>query len=287
MMPMRCTFEKSMEVVGAGLFSGRPCMVHMHPGQGGLVLTRAGSDEQIPVHISSLAPQPQGVPARNTTLSAGSASIMTVEHLLSAIVGMGITDAHIEFDGPEAPIGDGSAGLFVDAIRRAGVRSLDHSSIAPITLLREVIVESGPARIIARPRQMPGCSYTYHLDYEQPGSIPSQQATFETDFTTAAFDRYATEIAPARTFCLLAEAQAMRAMGLFQSLSPRDMLVFGDDGPIDNALRFENEPARHKVLDLMGDLALVGRPLQLDIIAHRAGHALNHQLARAILAEAE
>jgi UDP-3-O-acyl N-acetylglucosamine deacetylase len=283
-MPTRQTLAQPVEIAGTGLFTGRPVVLRIAPTAAGTGVTfaRAGAEAPISAHIASLAPQPPGIPARNTSLAAApGATILTVEHLLSALVGLNITDALIEVDGPEIPIGDGSAAIFVEALARAGTRLLE-SQIEPLTIDREIVVESGGSRITARPRATPGCRYTFELDYG-PGPIGAQTATFEMDSTEGSAARYTAEIAPARTFCLQAEAEAMRAMGLFTSLTPRDMLVFGPEGPIENTLRFTNEPARHKLLDLIGDLALTARPLQMDITATRAGHALNHAMARALL----
>lgn len=288
----RRTLSRTAEVVGTGLFTGRPAILRMRSAPAGTDLVFRRSDlresqatpDYIPAHISALAPQPAGIPARNTNLGAHPAGIITVEHILSAITGLGITDALLELDGPEVPIGDGSAAMFVEAIQRAGVQELDagpEHALAPLTIDREITVRAGAAHITARPRQIPGCRYTYELDFGG-GPIPAQSASFEIDHAPS--ETYIREIAPARTFCLEAEARAMRNMGLFTKLTPRDMLVFGDNGPIDNTLHFDNEPARHKLLDLIGDLALAGRPLQLDITAVRAGHSLNHELARALLA---
>jgi UDP-3-O-acyl N-acetylglucosamine deacetylase len=273
------------ELTGHGLFTGRPALLRIQPAVAGCGITFRRTDVKdaplIPARIEALAPHPTGMPARSTNLAAPGmphAGIMTVEHLLSALAGMGSADCLVEIDGPEVPIGDGSASPFVEAIRRAGINR-DAPPPAPLTLDREIIVEAGDARIVARPRSRPGFCFTYQLDYGA-GPILPQSATFEGDNTPAAADTYAAQIAPARTFCLEREAQAMRAMGLFTNLMPRDMLVFGERGPIDNELRFDNEPARHKLLDLIGDLALAGRPLQIDVVATRSGHSLNHALAR-------
>lgn len=203
---------------------------------------------------------------------------MTAEHVLSALCAMGVTDVLLEIDGPEVPIGDGSAAMFVEAIERAGLQ--DHGEpLPPLVIDREITVQAGNGRISAMPRQAAGWRFRYELDYGPTGPIPAQAAEHEGPDAAA----YAREIAPARTFCLQSEAEAMRAMGLFTALTPRDMLVFGPSGPIDNELRFENEPARHKLLDLIGDLSLAGRPLQVDVVAVRAGHALNHEMARRLI----
>ncbi len=275
----RRTLAAPASIPGRGLFTGKACTFTIAPaGPGsGIVLRRAGGT--IPATIAHLAPQPAGMPARNTIIAGPAGPFITTEHALSALVGLGVTDAVLDLDAPEFPIGDGSAAFIVQAVLRAGLRELP-GTIAPMTLTREITVEGAGSRITARPRSAPGCSYTYELDYGPDTPIPAQRASFE--LLPRSTD-YAQAVAPARTFCLQAEAEQMRAAGLFEGLSPRDLLVIGPDGPIDNAYRFENEPARHKLLDLIGDLALVGRPIQADITATRAGHALNHQLARALV----
>jgi UDP-3-O-acyl-N-acetylglucosamine deacetylase len=289
----RCTVAFAAEVKGMGLFSARPAMVRVLPAEAGAGLRFRRVDlpgsPVIKAHISSLAKQPEGVPARNTTLAASggggaaSAIVMTTEHVLSALFGIGITDAIIEIDGPEVPIADGSALPFAQEIAPEPI-----GEINPLIPLEPVVVRSGEATIVATPRARPGCSFTYHLDYGAGAPISKQSATFARG-TEAHMDSrddpYFTQVAPARTFCLESEARAMRDSGLFKHLSERDMLVIGPKGPIDNTLRFENEPARHKLLDLIGDLAIVGRPIQADIVATRSGHALNHEIARALLEE--
>jgi len=284
------TLLSTAAVQGFGLFTSKPASVFILPGEPGrgIVFRRADHSLAIPADTAHLAPQPPGVPARNTTLAAAHhtppITVLTTEHILSALVGLGITDAIIELDGPEVPIMDGSAQPFVEAIRKAGIESDQAPQRGPLTLTREIVIESGPARIVARPRAAPGASYTYELDYGSGAPIAAQTATWTREAAgSGSAATYAREVAPARTFCLEAEAQQMRAMGLFKDLSPRDMLVIGAHGPIDNSYRFENEPARHKLLDLIGDLALIGRPIQADITATRAGHAMNHALAKAVV----
>jgi len=279
----RRTLINEAVVEGRGLFTGRPVTARFLAAAAGtgIVFRRIdlAGGPTIPALIASVAPAPEGIPARNTTLRDGSADVLTVEHALSALAGLGITDTIIEVSGPELPIGDGAASLFATALWAAGLRYAGEE-VAPLRIEREVeVVGKGGATIIARPRIAPGSSYTYELDYGSVGGpIPTQSATLDTGRGD-----YIRDIAPARTFCTQAEAEAMKRAGLFARLSPRDMLVIGADGPIDNQYRFDNEPSRHKVLDLMGDLALVGCPIQADITARRAGHALNHAMARALI----
>lgn len=284
MIPRR-TLISAARLSGVGLFTGKQGQVAFLPAQGGegITIRRTDSPGAAPATLASLAEPPPGIPARNTTLRAG-AEILTVEHIMSALAGLGITDVAIEVTGPELPIMDGSAEPFVRALWAAGLRYAG-MDVAPLRLQREVAVTGKDgATVVAKPRPQTGASYTYELDYGPGGVISPQSATLDTARPDASYLR---NVAPARTFCTEAEAAAMAKAGLFKHLTARDMLVIGPQGPIDNAYRFENEPARHKLLDLIGDLSLVGRPIQAEIIAHKSGHALNHAMARALLEAAE
>jgi UDP-3-O-[3-hydroxymyristoyl] N-acetylglucosamine deacetylase len=284
----------TVSIAGVGLFSGKPGRVAITPAPPGhgISIRRVGSlSASTPLTINFLSTLPEhtclppGVAGRNSSISSREGEgFATVEHLLSALAGLGIADAIIELDGPEVPIGDGSAAAFVEAIRCGGwqlVATSGNAPVAPLVLHNpvEVIDPRTNARTRAIPRDRPGTSYSYLLDYGDASTFPRQSAEFD-----SARDDYAKEVAPARTFSLLNEAMAMQARGMFTHLTPRDMLVLDAMGrPIDNTLRFENEPARHKLLDLIGDVALLGRPLQADIVAERSGHALTHALVREIL----
>lgn len=281
MIPRRSLINAAT-IKGRGLFTGVEAEVTFRPALAGNGVTIRSVDvpgAAVGATIHALAEAPAGIPARNTTLRAGT-EIITVEHALSALVGLCITDVVVEVRGPEIPILDGSALPFAEALWKAGVRYVGDEA-QPLKIDREIVVEGRDgARITARPRSQPGCLYTYQLDYGADGAIPAQAASFDTARTEASYMR---EVAPARTFCTEAEAAAMQRAGLFKHLTKRDMLVIGPSGPMDNAYRFENEPARHKLLDLMGDLGLVGGPIQAEIIAFKAGHSLNHAMARALL----
>lgn len=271
------------ELAGAGLFTGKPGRVTCMPRraeQHGVTFMIAGV--AVPATCEHLA----SVGGARHTVLAGErdgtqARIATTEHILSAVAGLGITDLDIALDGPEVPIFDGSALPFAQALHKAGLRTIDGTA-RPIVVREPIRVSSpdGSATIVAMPRQRPGCSYTYELDYGPSSPLRAQRASYDTETNS-----YAAEIAPARTFCLEHEARAMQAAGMFKDLTPRDMLVIGAGGrPIDNELRFENEPARHKVLDMIGDLFLAGAPIQADIVGTRSGHALNHEMARRLRA---
>ncbi|MFZ2872950.1 MAG: UDP-3-O-acyl-N-acetylglucosamine deacetylase [Phycisphaerales bacterium] len=269
-------------VSGLGLFSGKRASVTIGPASApGIHLRRerasAAARTALVSSESSWTGLPPGVPVRNTTLASGPAFFATIEHLMSALAGLGVWHAAVKFeDGPEAPILDGSALPWVAALKPA----LGPGAAAePLVLRERVEVAHGDATIVAVPRAR-GWSYTYVLDYGAGSPIRAQRAAWE-----GCPRAYEAEIAPARTFSLRREAEAARAMGLFPHLTPREMVVVGDDGaPIDNAWRIANEPAAHKLLDLIGDLALLGRPLQADVVATRSGHALTHEFCRRVLA---
>jgi UDP-3-O-acyl-N-acetylglucosamine deacetylase len=278
-------------ITGLGLFSGTPATLTIDaaPKGSGLWLRHARSSEPpTPPTINFLSTLPQHtcfppqISGRNTTVAhnaAAATGFATIEHLMSALAGLHIADAIITLDGPEIPILDGSALPFVNALR-AIVPSAPRDDRPPLILDRPIeVVDPRGSRIRSLPRSTPGTFYSYTLDYGAKSPFPAQAAEFD-----SARDDYARDVAPARTFSLMHEAQALQKMGLFTHLTPRDMLVLDERGqPIDNQLRFENEPARHKLLDLIGDVALLGRPIQADIYAERSGHSLTHELVREIL----
>lgn len=284
----RATLAGPAQVRGVALFTGASSALRFLPAPAGagIAFRRADVPDSptIPALAAFVAPEP-----RRTVLSPRPADradtarlgVQTVEHVLSALAAAGITDALVEVSAPETPIGDGSALPFIDAIRRAGVRELP-GTVEPIVVRDTVTVEDGAGgRIVASPRDGDGLELVYHLDYGPGAPIAPHTARWLCPSRGSA-DAYAQDVAPARTFSTLAEAAAMRAAGLFAHLSPRDMLVIGPDGPVENAYRFPDEPARHKLLDLLGDLSLAGRPIRGRVEAWRSGHALNHAMARAL-----
>lgn len=277
-------------VSGRGVFTGADANVTIRPSAtSGLLLRARGGD--LPALVEHLTDEPlhpafAGMPPRSTNLARdGGPSIGTVEHLLSALSGMGVWSAVIEIEGPEAPIGDGSSLPFAEAIRSAGIEPTPLSDTNPIVVRERIEVTDGLGVIVAEPLgdASTPCEMTYHLNYSDAGgaALPPQSASWD-----GLAGSYLSEIAPARTFSLLSEVEAMRELGLFGGFSPRDLLVLGPSGPIENEWRFENEPARHKLLDLIGDLALAGGPIRGRITATRSGHALNHELARALAQQA-
>lgn len=280
---------------GIGLFTGAPASLEIGPAPAGSGIVIVLDGERVPASIANLSTRPlipafAQFPPRHTCItSSRGVTLATIEHAMSALAGLGITDTTLTCTGgdgstsaPEVPILDGSAAPFVEQILASGIVESGLSAEGAIVLDETIRVERDDASIVITPRHASeprmGPSYTYNLAY--PAPIGLQEARWDGDPEV-----YVKEIAPARTFSLEHEARLMQSMGLFRHLTPRDMLVIGAEGPIDNALRFDNEPARHKLLDLIGDLALAGpgiSRLRADIVATRSGHALAHEAARAL-----
>jgi len=266
-------------VSGFGLFSARPSRVEVRPANTptGIRIVHHASSQIVPALIANQQPSRGPLGGRNTVIGDERFSVATVEHLMSALAGLGLWHADIIIDSDELPILDGSAAGFVSALRAAPFAS---QPAREIRLTHPVRVEDSAtgAWIEARPANR--ILYRYQLLYPPGAGVPEQSFEWEGDA-----NRYAADIAPARTFSLEREALAMKAAGLFPHLTPRDMLVIAPDGrAIENALRFPDEPARHKLLDLIGDLALLGGPLIAEVTAHKSSHALTHELCRRIAA---
>ncbi len=267
------TLREPVGVAGVGLFSSAPSRVTIRPAgpDEGIAFRRVDlpGAPSVPARIEFVAERP-----RRTALVRGEAVIETVEHCLAALAGLGVDNALVDVAGPEIPAGDGSAAPFTEAISRVGLVEQDAPRRA-LTVSAPVTVRDGDASITAMPSDDGATEMVYVMDHGAASAIPAQ--TFSYVLTPATFIE---QIAPARTFSTQAEAEAMWQRGLFRHLTPRDMLVVGPAGPIDNAYRFRDEPVRHKLLDLLGDLSLVGRPIVGRIVAVRSGHALNQRLAR-------
>lgn len=278
-MVQRCTPGAPVTVEGLGLFTDRPSSCTIAPGERGAGIVFRHRGVEIPATIAHLGESPilglAGRPARHTCLVVGTERVLTCEHLLSALFGLGISDALVTLgESGEPPIGDGSSLHFAQALTSVGVRSVGEP-MAPLTLASPITVAQGDAEITAEPADTP--SYAYHFDPSASSPLLAQSA-----YWNGSPEDYSANIAPARTFSTQSEANQAKSLGLFTSFTTKDLLVLENatGRPIENALRFDNEPARHKLLDLIGDLALVGRPICARFTARRSGHALNHEMAR-------
>ncbi len=267
------TLSREITLSGHGLHSARPCTVHLVPATqaSGLLFVHTPSGTEIPVR-ADLA----GDLVLATTLVKDGIRLQTVEHLLSALVGLEIEHLRIEVDAEELPILDGSAAPWVEAILDTGVTALaGRRRFLKIT--RPMEVRNGDRWIRALP--FDGFRLRYVIDFPVP-ALGRQSR--ELSLTP---EKYRRELCSARTFCLAQEIDQLRARGLALGGSLDNAVVFGPDGPLNDSLRFEDEAVRHKMLDLVGDLALLGSPLLALVEARAAGHALHVALTQAILAD--
>jgi UDP-3-O-acyl N-acetylglucosamine deacetylase len=275
------TLAAPLEIEGVGIVTGARVRIRLLPApmNSGLVFRRV--DEPTAVAFPARTHFVTGT-QRRTTLGPPSQGVTLVEHLLSTLAGLRVDNCCIEISGAEPPGLDGSAFGYVAAVVNAG--TVEQPARRPIwTTFEPVTVSAAGATITLHPAaEAAELRISYLLDYGAFGVIPRQTCTI--DVNPAEFIR---EISRCRTFVTEAEARALRAQGVGKHLGPGDLLVFGSRGVIDNQLRFANEPARHKILDLIGDLALCGFDLAGHLVAYRSGHALNVELARRLTALAE
>jgi len=275
------TIAREVSLRGKGLFSGEPAALTFTPadvGAGINFVRRLGEKVgTIPALVHHVIKRP-----RRTCLKNGSMQIETVEHCLAALTGLGVTNATVtvaETTTGELPMGDGSGMDFVDVIANAGVVDQD-AEIDPLIIKRPLQVALGDATLAALPGPTDRLEIIY--DFEAPAPVGRQVFVFH-----LGEDDFLKELAPARTFVFEHEAAELRKRGFGQHLTTQDLLVIAPAGPLDNAFRFDNECVRHKVLDLIGDLTLVGRPIFGRLVAHKSGHELNHLMARRLLEQAD
>ena len=266
------TIRSSVECKGVGLHSGAP--VHLEilpaPSGAGIIFRRTDLDgfevEAIGRNVARVS--------YATSLMKKGVLISTTEHLLSAFVGMGIDNAIVELDNLELPILDGSAQPFVDLIRRAGVRK-QRRARSFLKVLRPLELREGSKFIGVYPSDRYTVSYT--IDFPHP-LIGRESRTLE--LTNG---HYLKEIASARTFGFLHEAEMMRQQGLIRGASEENAIVLTRDGVVNPPLRYKDEFVRHKILDLIGDLALFGKRILGNVVADRAGHAMHTALVSRML----
>jgi len=270
------TIRRPAAVVGVGYWSGRPTRVEFLPAPAGAGIAFLRADLQPPVRIAAAVEHRVDARARTNLVVAG-VRVEMVEHVLSALAGVGIDCCLVRLTAEELPGLDGSAQPFVAALEAAGLEDLG-APLDPLVVDAACRVADGDAWVEAGPPRFAGLSVEYELDY---GAGPIGRQTLTLRVTPESYRR---ELAAARTFIPVADADRLRAAGLARDVTPRDLLVFGPDGPIDNELRWADECVRHKVLDLVGDLALVGRPLHAHVRASRSGHRLNGALAAQLAA---
>jgi len=267
-MPYRRTLRRAVGCTGIGLHSGKPVRLELKPApaEHGIRFFRTDVGVEIPASIEHLARLDHA-----PTLSRDGVSADTVEHLLSALHGLGVDDVRVEVDGPEVPILDGSGAPFVILIHEAGLKPLAVNR-QYLKILKPVEVVRGAKSIRISPADHFRVSYVIGFDHPL---LRHQAASFR-----VAADTFAEAIAPARTFGFLREVETLRRSGLALGGSLDNAVVIGETGVLNNRLRFADEFVRHKILDAIGDLALLGHPVVGHLEATRAGHALHAALCQ-------
>lgn len=279
------TIARPVALSGFGFWSGADVVVEFRPAEAntGIVFVRrdlAGAP-RIPALVGHRQDVPRrtnlAVPYDGQEAETSCASVEMVEHLLAACYAQQVDNCEVWVDGAEMPGLDGSSQAFFDALDMAG--RVGQAATRDVLVIREPVrVSDGRALIEAQPAMDGGLHLEYQLDYPNCGAIGRQQRRITVERST-----FGGELASSRTFLLREEAERLRAAGLANRPTNKDVLVFTDVGPIDNELRFADECVRHKLLDLVGDLALAGCDVQGRLIAHQSGHHLNAELVRTLI----
>jgi UDP-3-O-[3-hydroxymyristoyl] N-acetylglucosamine deacetylase len=271
-MSVQRTLRRAITCAGIGLHSGRKVTLSLKPAPAGTGIRFCRSDlgpQEVPARVEHV-----GGIHYATALSLDGVRVDTVEHLLSAFVGLGVDNVIVEVNSPEVPIMDGSAAPFVYLIQEAGVKPLAEPR-RYLKVQRPISLTRGDKRIAVYPSDH--CKVTYSISFDHP-LLRHQSRTL-----TITEETFIDEVAPARTFGFLKEVEMLRRQGLALGGSLENAVVVGDTGVLNNALRFDDEFVRHKILDLLGDMALVGRPIIGHMVAHRGGHALHTEFAARVL----
>jgi UDP-3-O-[3-hydroxymyristoyl] N-acetylglucosamine deacetylase len=275
-MDAQRTLRRAISCVGIGLHSGNKVQLSLKPAPTnfGIRFRRTDlGDHEVPANVQHLG----GIQLA-TALSRNAVSVETVEHLLAALVSMGIDNVLIELNSPEVPIMDGSAAPFVYLIQEAGIRQ-QASLRKYLKIVRPIALSRGDKRIALYPSDH--FKVTYSISFDHP-LLRHQSRTLR-----ITEESFVEDIAPARTFTFLKDVEMLRQNGLALGGSLDNAIVLGETGVLNNALRFNDEFVRHKILDAVGDLALVGYPVIGHLVAHRAGHSLHTEFAVKILEETD
>ena len=266
-MTRQCTLRTSAVMRGRGLHTGEECEIWLCPADGGSGIVFEVGGKEIRAHISNVRDVNRG-----TTIAVGDAEVHTVEHLLAALAGMGIDNIRVRVDGPEIPAGDGSALPFVELMEGAGIEEQEAEAV-PITVSEPAWAIDKDKYLLALPG--PELAVKALIAFQHP-LIGEQAIGLRIDPEV-----FKKEIAPARTFCTADEIESILSQGLGKGGTEDNVIVVHEDH-YSAPLRFNDEFVRHKILDLIGDLSLVGGRLCADVTAIKSSHALNIMLAKKI-----
>lgn len=272
-MRLQNTLKDEIFINGLGLHSGRNISMRLRPAPSntGIVFIRTDKGNvRIKASISTVSDTTFA-----TTLASEGVRIGTVEHLLAALAGLHVDNVYVELNGPEVPIMDGSAYAFVSRIMECGIVKQE-KAVSYIRILAPIVVMEGHSQIAITPYE--GTRITYRLFYTHPAFGEQKMGI---DLSTTSFIN---DLAPARTFGFLRDVEMLKSRGLAQGGSLDNAIVLGENEVINgNMLRFKDEFVRHKILDAVGDLSLIGLPIHGHIIANKSGHTLHIKLLRKIL----
>lgn len=279
-MICQCTLTNTIGATGVGLHTG--CQVHLTlkpaPEDAGIIFRRVDLD---PVVDIPATPKYVSDTRMSTTLTKGAASVSTVEHLMSALAGLGVDNAYVEVDAPEVPIMDGSASPFVFLIQSAGVR-IQRAHKQFIQILKTVQVEEEDKW--ARFEPYDGFKVSFKIDFDHPLFKESKQSAV-IDFNHASFVK---EVSRARTFGFMSDLESLKTAGLARGGGLHNAVVLDDTKVLnEDKLRFQDEMVKHKVLDAIGDLYLLGHPVIGAFSAYKSGHAINNRLLKKLIKESD
>jgi len=272
------TLKNVIRATGVGLHTGGKVCLTLRPAAPDTGISFRRVDLPQPVEISA-CPENVGDTSLSTTLSSAGTRVATVEHLLAAFAGLGIDNAYVDVSAPEVPIMDGSAGPFVFLIQSAGIEE-QNCPKRFIRIKRRVVVEDGDKRAIFEP--FDGFKVDFSIEFDHPAFKSRVQAA-SVNFSTTSFVK---EVSRARTFGFLRDVEALRQKNLALGGSMDNAVVVDDYRVLnEEGLRYEDEFVKHKILDAIGDLYLLGHSLIGAFRGHKSGHALNNRLLQALIAD--
>ncbi len=275
-MALQKTVKDKLVFTGIGLHSGKTITMTIRPADAGTGIIFHRTDMHPPVSIEADASHVVNT-RLSTTIGKNNATVSTIEHLMAALYGCGVDNAHIDIDGPEVPIMDGSAVPFVAALNETGTKTLARPR-KYLVLKKPVTVTDGDKKITLIPSRYFRISFDMRFNHPV---VNNQFKSMKYDE-----DKFGTEYAPARTFGFLAEVETLKANGLARGGSLENAVVIGDDGILnEGGLRFSDEFVRHKILDSIGDFYLAGYRIIGHIKAFKSGHDLNHKMVTELLAK--